>query len=83
MKSFREVTLARKVKWAQEEHLNARAIDYAGKYVNLTTGALKIISDYENAVDLPAGDHREHMMRQAWAETIRYIRTLSVSDQAA
>ena len=75
--SYREIARAKRVKWATDAKLNPRAVEIAGKYLNLDEQMLTLISDYENAADLPAGDVREQRMRAAWHAVIAYMRLLS------
>jgi hypothetical protein len=75
--SYRDIARAKRVKWANDAKLNSRAIEIAGKYLNLDEHMLTLISDYENASDLPAGDIREQRMRVAWHAVIAYMRLLS------
>jgi hypothetical protein len=75
--SYRDIARAKRVKWAIAEKLNLRAIEIAGRYLNLDEQMIRLISAYENASDLPAGDLREVAMRAAWHNVIAYMRLLS------
>jgi hypothetical protein len=84
VKTVRDAKIARRVYWATHEaKLNPRAVEYAKRYLNLNETMLKLISNYENATDLPAGQVREDAQRAAWDATIQYIRTFSSDDLAA
>ena len=75
--SYRDIARAKRVKWATDAKLNPQAIEVAGKYLNLDEHMLTLISDYENATDLPPGDVRETRQRAAWHAVIAYMRLLS------
>jgi hypothetical protein len=81
-KSYRELMIAVRVDWARKRALHPRAIEYAGKYLNLDNQMLQLISDYENANSLPddsAGARvvRKREMHEAWDNVIKYVRLLS------
>jgi hypothetical protein len=75
--SYRDIARAKRVKWATDEKLNPRAIEAAGKYLNLDENMIRLISSYEYASEMPAGDVREKDIRTAWNNVISYMRLLS------
>jgi hypothetical protein len=80
--SFRNEQLARKVAWAKRENLHPNAINYAGKYMNLDTHMLTLISAYETAAGMPSDTDeqykaREQALRAAWGNVILYMRTFA------
>jgi hypothetical protein len=74
--THREMMLAKRIAWARAIGLNPKAVDLAGKYLNLNQTMLQLISDYEYASEQPAGDIREEHLRDAWRNVILYLRTL-------
>ena len=82
-RSYREIALANRVAWARKQNLHPTAIEYAGRYLNLTHEALQLISEYEAAADQPASPAREDQLRGAWVNVIQYMRLLSRKESEA
>ena len=82
-RSYREIALANRVAWAKRNFLHERAIEYAGKYLNLSDEALQLISSYEVAADRDPGPAREDALRHAWVNVIQYMRLLSRKESEA
>jgi hypothetical protein len=77
--TYRDVQLKRRAEWATDERLHPAAIKLAGQYLNFDEQALRLISEYEKAADLPQTNEdnrvvRNKAMREAWLMVLRYIR---------
>lgn len=81
-KSYREIALANKVGWARKSFLHDRAIEYAGKYLNLSEEALQLISSWEVAFDR-TDEGRDDALRAAKNNVIQYMRLLSRKESEA
>lgn len=81
-RSYREIALANRVAWAKRNFLHERAIEYAGKYLNLSDEALQLISSWEVAFDR-TDDGRDNALRAAKNNVVQYMRLLSRKESEA
>ena len=74
--SAREMAIARKVAFGEQQGWHPDAIDMARKYANLDEPALAIISDWVTAYDSVEGPPNV-ATRDAFIRFVQYVRTFT------